>query len=64
MGLANVSILDFEEKTFITRSSMKLFTNGKLKLPANSSEGETIWEDKNYYFKFKAKDGKRNIEVK
>ena len=64
MGLASVSILDFEEKTFITRSSIKLFTNGKLKLPSNSIEGESIWEDKNYYLKFKAKDGKRNIEVK
>ena len=33
MGLASVSILDFDEKTFITRSSMKFFTNGKLNFP-------------------------------
>ena len=64
MGLASVSILDFEEKTFITRSSMKFFTNGKLNLPKNSSDGEVVWKDKNYYLKFEIKNGKRKIQVK
>ena len=64
MGLASVSILDFEEKTYITRSSMKLFTNGKLKLPNNSNYGEVVWKDNNYYLKFEVKDGKREIDVK
>ena len=64
MGLGSVSLLDFEEKTYITRSSVKLFTNGNVKLPNNSNEGLSIWNDKNYYLKFEVKDGKRDIYVK
>ena len=36
MGLASVSILDFDKPNYITRSSMKAFTKGKIKLPNNS----------------------------
>ena len=64
VGLASVSILDFEEKTYITKSSLKLFTNGKLNLPNNTNEGKVIWVDNNYYIKFDVNDGKRYIEVK
>ena len=64
VGLASVSIIDFEKETFITRSSMKLFTNGKLNLSNNTNEGKVIWVDNNYYIKFDVNNGKRYIEVK
>ena len=62
--MGSVSILDFEEKTYITKSSLKLFTNGKVNLPNDSEEGEVVWSDRNFYIKFEAKNGKRNIKVK
>ena len=62
--MGSVSILDFEEKTYITKSSLKLFTNDKVNLPNDSEEGEVVWSDRNFYIKFEAKNGKRNIKVK
>ena len=63
-GLGSVSILDFEQKTYITKSSMKFFTNGKVGFPSTSSEGDITWQDKNYYLHFVNKDKKRTIDVK
>ena len=63
-GLGSVSILDFVDKEYITESSMKFFTNGKVGFPSNSSEGDITWQDKNYYLHFVNKDKKRTIDVK
>ena len=63
-GLGSVSILDFTNKTYITKSSMKFFTNGKIGFPSSSSEGDITWKDKNYYLHFVNKDKKRVIDVK
>ncbi len=46
MGLGSVSILDFKKKTFITKSVMTLFPNGKTNLPASSAEGDVSFDTK------------------
>lgn len=63
-GLGSVSILDFENASYITKSSMKFFTNGKVGFPSSSAEGDITWQDKNYYLHFVNKDKKRQIDVK
>lgn len=40
MGLASVSFLNFKEKWECTRSVIKWFTNGSVKLPASSKIGD------------------------
>lgn len=62
-GLGSVSILDFENKTYITESSMKFFTKGKVGFPSNSSEGDITWNHKGYYLHFVNKDKKRVVDV-
>ena len=39
MGLGSVSILNFTIPSYITKSSMKAFTKGKINLPSSSKEG-------------------------
>ena len=63
-GLGSVSILDFNKKEYITRSSMKFFTKGRINFPKDSSYGDIVWKDKNYYLHFYNKDKKRTIDVK
>lgn len=63
-GLGSVSILDFENKKFITRSSMKFLTRGKVNFPSSSEKGDITWQDKNYYIHFYNKNKKRTIDVK
>lgn len=63
MGMASVSYLNFEDKVYVTKSSMKAFTSGKLNLPSSSKEGELNWEDKNYSLHFKTEKGKRVLDV-
>ena len=63
-GLGSVSVLDFVNKKYITNSSMKFLTKGKIGFPSNSSEGDITWKDKNYYLHFVNKDKKRTIDVK
>lgn len=63
-GLGSVSILDFINKKYITKSSMKFFTNGKVGFPSSSDAGDITWEDKNYYLHFVNHDKVRTIDVK
>ena len=63
MGLASVSILDFDKPNYITRSSMKAFTKGKIKLPNNSESGVSHWKDNNYEIKIVTENRKRTIDV-
>ena len=63
-GLGSVSILDFKNKKYITKSSMKFLTKGKVGFPSSSDEGDITWRDKNYYLHFVNKDKKRSIDVK
>ena len=63
MGLGSVSILNFTVPSYITKSSMKAFTNGKINLPSSSKEGKTEWEDKNYHLIFNVNGKNRTIDV-
>ena len=63
-GLGSVSILDFNKKEYITRSSMKFLTKGSLNFPSNSNSGDILFKDKNYNIHFINKDKKRIIDVK
>ena len=63
-GLGSVSILDFDNKKFITKSSMKFLTKGKVNFPSSSKQGDITWKDKNYYLHFYNKDKRRTIDVK
>ena len=62
-GLASVSLLDFEKKTYITRSSMKFLTKSKTNFPCDSSIGDITWQDKNYFIHFVNEDKRRTIDV-
>lgn len=46
MGLGSVSILDFTNKSYITRSKMTLFPKGKTNLPQTSKEGNVSFHAK------------------
>lgn len=63
MGLASVSILNFDEPNYVTKSSMKSFTKGKIKLPNTSANGVSHWKDKNYDIKIVTENRKRTIDV-
>lgn len=46
MGLGSISILDFETKTFTTKSVMTLFPKGKTNLPSTSRIGDLVFQTK------------------
>ncbi len=60
MGLASVSLLDFENKWEITTSPMKWFTNGKTGFPSSSVAGDVRTSGKGYELKF-VNEGSRRI---
>ena len=63
-GMGSVSMLDFKKATWITKSSMKFFTKGKVGFPSSSDEPSTIvWDDGNYFLSFKNEGDNREIEV-
>ena len=63
MGLASVSIIYHDKPDYITRSSMKAFTNGKINLPNTSASGTSFWKDKNYEIKVVTENKRRLIDV-
>lgn len=64
MALLSVSVLDFAAPSYLTRSRMRFFTNGKLKLPATSAEGETAGSFGGCDIRFSVKDGQRRLTAK
>lgn len=60
MSLASISFLDFKNKKYVTKSSMKFFSFGKLKLPSTSEIGDVIYQDKKVGIAF-LNDGKERI---
>ena len=64
MGMASVSILDFKNKTEVTKSYIKWFTNGKVGFPSSSIDGDVAIKDKNYDMFFENKEGKRHLVCK
>lgn len=61
MSLASISFIDLVNKTTITKDSIKLFSNGKLKLPSTSKVGDVIYKDKKCEISFLHSNGKRHI---
>lgn len=57
MSLVSVSILDFKNKWFITKSSMGFMSKGKIGLPSTSKIGDIHYQDKRYKMDF-LNDGK------
>lgn len=63
VGLQSVSLLDFRNGCWEhTETILMPFPMGKLKLPANSSSGDTVYEDKRLKMSFRLQDGKRIID--
>lgn len=60
MSLASISFLDFKNKQYITKSSMRFFTFGKLKLPSSSKSGDIVYHDKKVSISF-LNDGQKRI---
>ena len=62
IGLQSVSLLVFGEKPWEhTETVLNMFPMGKFALPSDSSEGETVYEDKRLQMRFTAGDGVRRI---
>ena len=62
IGLQSVSLLLFDETTWEhTETVLNAFPMGKLKLPSDSSKGNTIYEDKRLKMRFTLEEGKRHI---
>ncbi len=55
IGLQSASLLDFKENKDYTQTILNVLPLGKYKLPANSSEGDTVYEDKLLQMKFQVK---------
>lgn len=62
MGLGSVSILDFRNKTSKTKSVMKLFPMGRMKLPETSTTGKTIFKSKKLNITFEKLEDKRILK--
>ena len=63
MGMASVSFLDFKNKKDVTKSKIKLFTNGKYNLPSSSKTGDIFYDTKKVQISFVHKNGKRHLTV-
>lgn len=62
IGLQSVSLLRLGDEPWEhTETVLNLFPLGKLKLPHDSSAGDTVFENKRLQMKFSVKDGTRRI---
>ena len=61
MGLVSVSVLDYQNKSDVTKSYMYWFTFGKVNLPSTSKTGNLIKKGKNYSMQFFNENGKRHL---
>ena len=62
IGLQSVSLLGLGDKPWEhTETVLNTFPLGKLKLPASSASGETVYEDKRIQMRFSAGAGERRI---
>ena len=61
MGLVSVSVLDYKNKTEVTKSYMRWLTFGEVKFPSSSKDGDVFCESKKYSMYFGNKNGKRHL---
>ncbi|MCR5485530.1 MAG: DUF2804 domain-containing protein [Clostridiales bacterium] len=62
IALESASLLDFKNKWEHTETVLKPFPMGKIKLPSNSSEGNTSYHDKRLDMDFIVSPGKRVLK--
>lgn len=61
MSLASVSFLDFEKRSYITKSRMHAMSMGKVGLPCDYRSGSVKYEDNIISGSFSAENGKRKL---
>ena len=61
IGLQSASLLDFTKKWEHTETILNAFPMGKLRLPSNSSAGNTVYHDKRLDMEFIVEPGKRRL---
>lgn len=61
LSLASVSLMDFQEGSFITKSTMGLLPLGRLGLPGTSREGVTRFADRKAQITYEVAGGMRRI---
>lgn len=61
IGLQSVPLLNFREKWEHTETILTPFPMGKMKMPAASGTGNTVYRDKRLRMEFRVEDGKRMI---
>lgn len=62
IGLQSASLLNFKDNWEHTETILNFFPMGKYRLPVNSSEGNTIYEDKRLQMKFQALEQNRILD--
>lgn len=63
IGLQSVSLLDFVNGWEHTETILNAFPMGKFHLPANSTDGDTCYQDKRLTMTFRVQPGKRLLSV-
>ena len=61
MGLVSVSVLDYKNKTDVTKSYMFWLPFGEVGFPSSSKDGNTFKDGKKYSMFFENKNGKRHL---
>lgn len=61
MNLMSVSLLNFKERKFYTKSYMQAFSNGKVGLPSSSKQGDVCFKSKNCEMNFYNDGNKRHL---
>lgn len=61
IGLQSASLLDFQKKWEHTETILNAFPMGKLKLPSDSSQGNTVYHDKRLDMEFIVTPGQRRL---
>ena len=61
MGLVSVSVLDYKNRTDVTKSYMDWFTFGNTNFPSSSKDGDVYKAKKNFSMYFKNQNGKRHL---
>ena len=62
MGLVSVSVLDYKNKTDVTKSYMYWLPFGEVGFPSSSKDGNVIKNGKKYEMFFENKEGKRHLK--
>jgi len=64
MGLVSVSVMDYQNKSVITKSYMSWLTFGKTNFPSSSNNGDVSSISKNFSMEFLNNNGKRHLICK